>query len=174
MPKKRVKKYRGSGSCGGGSRKNRRGRGNRGGSGNSGHLKHNYLRTIKSGQLIGKYGFSRPEVVKKEYRYRQNLYRVLRDLRMEGRIDYDLYRYLLSKSELNVGDIEEVLEKLKDTDFVTEEGGTLTLNLSELGFQKLLGNGNISKEINVRISNATEKAIDKIEKAGGKVITVEE
>jgi len=171
MPKKRVKKIRGSGSCGGGSRKNRRGRGNRGGSGNAGHLKHNYLRTIKAGQEIGKHGFTRPMVVTREYRYKQNLVRTLRSLKEEGKINKELYRFLITKRELNVGDIEILVEKLNGTEFVTVEGDIPTLELSDLGFERLLGSGEISKPVNVRIHRVTEKALMKIEEAGGKVLT---
>lgn len=171
MPKKRVKKIRGSGSCGGGSRKNRRGRGNRGGSGNAGHLKHNYLRTIKTGQEIGKHGFTRPKVVTMEYRYKQHLLRTLRGLKEDGKIDKELYRFLITKRELNVGDVEVLIEKLKDTEFVTIEGGVPTLELSDLGFERLLGSGEISIPVNVRIHKATDNALRKIEEAGGKVLT---
>ena len=45
------------------------------------------------------------------------------------------------------------------------------INLSELGFDKLLGKGSLSRKVNVRVASFTEKAKDKIEKAGGKIIT---
>jgi large subunit ribosomal protein L15 len=172
MPKKRVKKHRGSGSCGGGSRKNRRGRGNRGGSGRAGAFKHEYLKTIKSGYEIGKYGFTRPEVVKEEYKYLKNFNKTLRALRDEGKIDAELYEYLNSKHEINVGDLEVLIEKLGQ--FVSEEGNVYTIDLTKLGYKKLLGSGSVSKAINVRIEKATQKAITKIEEAGGKILMVEE
>ena len=45
-----------------------------------------------------------------------------------------------------------------------------SVNLKELGFDKLLGKGNINKKLVVTINSASKKAVEKIEKAGGKVI----
>ncbi len=55
---RRVKKYRGSGSHGGGNVKNRRGSGNRGGVGNAGLNKHKKTWTVKfAPRHFGNYGF---------------------------------------------------------------------------------------------------------------------
>ena len=60
MPKSKLKKFRGSRTCGGGTHKNRRGAGSRGGRGNAGCFKHHVVRTLMLGQTQGKYGFHRP------------------------------------------------------------------------------------------------------------------
>ncbi|MFO7968472.1 MAG: uL15m family ribosomal protein [Archaeoglobaceae archaeon] len=169
MPKKSVKKYRGSGSCGGGFRKKRRGRGHRGGSGNAGWLKHKYISTIKSGKQIGKYGFTRPEIIKSKHRSLRELEMTLKALREEGKIDNDVYSRLTSQPELNVGDLELLVEKLQGSDFVSEEGGNFSIDLTELGYEKLLGKGRLSKPVNVKVDKATEKALGKIEEAGGQL-----
>lgn len=44
------------------------------------------------------------------------------------------------------------------------------INLTEKGYGKLLGAGNISNKIEITVRQASEKAIAKVEKAGGKVI----
>ncbi|RLG23907.1 50S ribosomal protein L15 [Methanosarcinales archaeon] len=59
MSKEKVKKHRGSRTCGGGTHKNRRGAGNRGGRGNAGVYKHHVMRTSKRGVKQGKDGFTR-------------------------------------------------------------------------------------------------------------------
>lgn len=169
MPKKSVKKYRGSSSCGGGFRKKRRGRGHRGGSGNAGWLKHKYISTVKSGRRVGKYGFTRPEEVKSKYRRLRNLEMTLKALREEGKIDNGVYARLSSQPEINVGDLELLVDKLQGSEFISEEGGGFTIDLTELGYQKLLGKGSLSKSVNVKVDNATEKAIGKIEEAGGQL-----
>lgn len=171
MPKKSVKKYRGSSSCGGGFRKKRRGRGHRGGSGNAGWLKHKYISTIKAGRQVGKYGFTRPELIKSKYRRLRNLELTLKALRDDGKIDNDVYARLSSQPEINVGDLELLIEMLQGSDFVSEEGGSFNVDLAELGYQKLLGKGRISKSVNVKVDNATEKAAGKIEEAGGQLTT---
>ncbi|MCD6512355.1 MAG: uL15 family ribosomal protein [Thermoplasmata archaeon] len=45
------------------------------------------------------------------------------------------------------------------------------INLTELGYDKLLGSGNIDRAIKVHVKEATEKAVNKIKEAGGEVIT---
>ena len=64
MPKSKLKKFRGSRTCGGGTHKNRRGAGSRGGRGNAGCFKHHVVRTLMRGQRQGKYGFHRPNAKK--------------------------------------------------------------------------------------------------------------
>jgi large subunit ribosomal protein L15 len=44
------------------------------------------------------------------------------------------------------------------------------LNLSEMGIDKLLGGGIIDKSIVVRVGSASQKARNKIESLGGKII----
>ncbi|MBW3020998.1 uL15 family ribosomal protein [Candidatus Woesearchaeota archaeon] len=56
---------------------------------------------------------------------------------------------------------------LKELDKKFKEGD---LNLTELGYDKLLGTGNINKKFNITVSSFTPKALDKVEAAGGKII----
>ena len=57
MPKSKLKKFRGSRTCGGGTHKNRRGAGSRGGRGNAGGCKHHFVRDMMRGRTMGKHGF---------------------------------------------------------------------------------------------------------------------
>lgn len=45
------------------------------------------------------------------------------------------------------------------------------IDLSALGFDKLLGKGSVSRKVSVRTASFTAKAKEKVEKAGGKIIT---
>ena len=56
----------------------------------------------------------------------------------------------------------------------TKTGDTYTINLSDINIQKILGRGDITKKINVTVNNASKRAIEKIEAAGGKVVTISE
>ncbi len=173
MPKKRIKKIRGSRTCGGGSHKNRRGRGNRGGAGNAGSRKHKYIRTIIEGVEIGKHGFTRPESIRSDFKLRKNLFETLKELKMEGKLDDYTYRYLKSRPELNVGDLDEIAEKLKELGLAELEGDTFKVNLGSLGYHKLLGRGKISKKMVVKVNFATEMAKQKVEAVGGVIEIVE-
>ncbi len=48
-------------------------------------------------------------------------------------------------------------------------GDSQEVNLTELGIDKLLGSGRISTSINVTVSGASAKAVEKVESAGGSV-----
>ena len=47
------------------------------------------------------------------------------------------------------------------------------INLTEMGYDKLLGAGNVSKKVKVQVKLCSSKAKEKIEKAGGQVILPE-
>jgi large subunit ribosomal protein L15 len=51
--KKRIKRIRGTRTCGGGSHKKRRGKGSRGGVGNAGAYSHHVVRSLKRGIIKG-------------------------------------------------------------------------------------------------------------------------
>jgi large subunit ribosomal protein L15 len=52
-----------------------------------------------------------------------------------------------------------------------ETFGMLDINLEKKGFDKLLGGGKCTKPFIVKVNKATERAKQKIEAVGGKVIT---
>ena len=63
---------------------------------------------------------------------------------------------LQSKKTINIRDLN------------TFEGD---VNLTELGYAKLLGSGHLHKPMKVTVKKATSKAIEKIKTAGGEIIT---
>ena len=62
---------------------------------------------------------------------------------------------------INVGKLEEQFPK------------KTTINLTEEGYDKLLGGGSVSKKYKITVQNASEKAIEKIKENGGEVIIAE-
>jgi len=65
------------------------------------------------------------------------------------------------KKSINVGDLQKFIDR-----------GVKKINLVELGIDKLLGKGKINKPIEVVVKEASEKAINKIEKVGGKIVFI--
>lgn len=63
---------------------------------------------------------------------------------------------------INVGDLEEKFP------------GKKTINLTEEGFDKLLGAGKIATKIKVTVDSASEKAVEKVKEKGGEVILPKE
>ena len=152
--KKKTRKFRGSRSHGWGITKGHKGKGIRGGFGGNAGLKS--LRWIKviieskrnnKGRLIiGKHGFKRPQ------------------------------NRTYQTPVINVSHLEARLPRLVKQGLATFEDGKYHVDLGSLGYEKLLAQGKVTKPIIVSVESASENAIAKIEKAGGKVVlsTVEE
>ncbi len=70
------------------------------------------------------------------------------------------------KKWINVGEINYILEKYKPE--VTRDGLPV-VNLKELGIQKVLGKGDLSKPVFVIAESWTKKAEESIVKVGGKI-----
>ena len=49
-----------------------------------------------------------------------------------------------------------------------------TIDLTSLGYVKLLGTGRISKPVTVKVQSASKSATEKIQNAGGKILTAAE
>jgi len=173
MPKLKVKKFRGSRTCGGGSHKKRRGAGHRGGRGNAGVHKHKYLKFLKLERLglyeFGKHGFTRPKAVVAEVSRERTLKEKLRSLKEEGKIDEETYKFFYSRPELNVGDLNRMIEKLTALGLAEKRGEKFFIDLSVLGYSKLLGAGEVDKAIEVKVETATPKAVEKLKALGGGV-----
>lgn len=60
---------------------------------------------------------------------------------------------------VNVGQLEEIA------------GDSDSINLTEMGIDKLLGSGKITKSLSITVSEASARAIEKVEGAGGSLDT---
>lgn len=173
--KRKVKKMRGSRTHGHGKHKNWRGAGRRGGRGNAGVHKHKYLRFIKLAELglyeFGKSGFTRPKCVSKKYKIISSVKSTLRELKNSEKMDEYTYRFLSSRPDLNISDLDFIIDRLVSLGFASKEDDLYKIDLTKLGYRKLLGRGSTDKKIEVVVREASEKAIEKIAAAGGKVIT---
>ena len=68
---------------------------------------------------------------------------------------------------INVGQLELLMQRLV-RDGIEKEGGKV-LDLTALGYDKLLGSGTVEGAWQVTVDAATPRAIEKVESAGGKV-----
>ncbi|MCY3411217.1 MAG: 50S ribosomal protein L15 [Candidatus Heimdallarchaeota archaeon] len=141
---KKVRRQRGTRAHGWGIQKDHKGSGMRGGFGNAGVTQHNWIRTIieakKEGRKpIGKYGFKRPQEYIKKY------------------------------STINVSHLDQAVDTLVAEELAELNKDVYTINLKALGITKLLAQGNVTRKMNITVDRATERAISKIEEAGGSV-----
>jgi large subunit ribosomal protein L15 len=140
---RKSRKLRGrSRTMGWGSVGQHRKSGSRGGKGAAGLGKHEWTWTIKyAPDWYGKRGFT-PRRSKASYH----------------------------KTVVNVGDLAEIVDRLKSTGKAKMEDGMVEVNLADMGVEKLLGEGEIMVPVKVIVSEASETAVKKIEEAGGKVV----
>ena len=74
--------------------------------------------------------------------------------------------------EMNLHQLEDLVFKLKSQGKIKEEDGKIVVNLKDFGYNKLLGAGAISIPVKVYTEYASESAVEKIQKAGGEIITM--
>lgn len=142
--RKKVVKYRGSKTHGGGSMKKRRGAGNRGGRGMAGSgkrakQKKPTILKLYGREYFGKHGFKRPQKV---------------FVRQKG---------------VNIASLEERFDALLAKGIFKKEGEFYSINLKSIGCNKLLGAGNATRKYSISCRFASASAIEKVKKAGGKV-----
>lgn len=117
--------------------------GTRGGRGHAGYHKHYWSWVVKyAPDWFGKHGFTRHPSIVPRPRC------------------------------INVKDIDENIDLWVKEGKASLRGGVYEVDLTELGFTKLLGSGKITKKVLIRVVDATEKAIEKIERIGGKVVLI--
>jgi large subunit ribosomal protein L15 len=70
---------------------------------------------------------------------------------------------------VNIEDLNNLLKHSK-----ANENGKVILDLENLGYQKLLGRGNVNSSFTVKVKKASNSAKEKISAAGGEVIILNE
>jgi len=144
--KKRVKRIRGTRTCGGGSSKKRRGKGSKGGSGNAGAYGHHFVRSLKMGIRKGK-----------------NKSQLPLQSRTAKRFD----------TVMNVGDLDNMVEEQMKTGKAkaddTDTGTGIYFDATQLGIDKILGKGNVTRKLTLKANKISTLAREKIESAGGAV-----
>ena len=140
---RKTRRLRGSRTHGWGRSGQHRESGMLGGHGRAGRFRHKKSGLIgREGRLFGKHGFV---PIRKE-----------------------------SSSVINVGQLDRLAAGLasRETPKASKtEAEKISLDLTELGYTKLLGTGRVSTPLTVKVVNCSASAREKLEKAGGEVLT---
>ena len=83
----------------------------------------------------------------------------------------------LSKPDrvINISKLEELIETLpENTDGIHFSDQTVDIDVTKFGYNKILGGGKITRIMNVKAYSFSEKAKEKIEAIGGKIIPIAE
>jgi large subunit ribosomal protein L15 len=80
--------------------------------------------------------------------------------------------HALRKSDItrwvNLKDLNQLMNYSKAT-----EDGKVTLDLNELGYEKLLGAGRVDAVVSIKVKKASKSAKEKITEAGGEVLVLD-
>ena len=147
MPTKdrKVRKQRGSRTHGWGQIGQHRAGGGRGGHGKAGLDKHKWTYVIKHD----------PDYFKKKG---------FVSTRTLGR----------KVSVINVGKLDDLADKLESEKKLERKEKKIFLDLESLGYDKLLGTGEIIKPMLVKVASYSEAASRKLEEAGGQILKEKE
>jgi len=138
MPTNKRSKYRGSRTCGGGTHKNRRGAGNRGGRGRAGINAHHFVKWYKE---MGGPVFGKDGFSNSSQ---------------------------VTVTVMDVGIIDQIIPSLLAQGIAKNDGDAIVINTADMGINKVLGSGKVTKKLNISAQAFSESAKIKIEKMGGK------
>ncbi|UCE11309.1 MAG: 50S ribosomal protein L15 [Candidatus Thorarchaeota archaeon] len=140
-PKKKSSKMRGRRAMGYGFSAGHRASGQRGGKGRAGTKKHHYVKTIlEDPDYFGKHGFKRPQKIIEE------------------------------PTAVNVGDLDAAADRLAERGLAVKSGKKYTIDITKLGFDKILGSGKVTKKLDLTgVKAITDRAREKITEKGGTV-----
>lgn len=80
------------------------------------------------------------------------------------------FRSIRKKTDaLNLNDLQLRLASYLSEGKIKKEKGAYVIDLSSLGYDKLLSKGTVSEKMLISAESATESAVKKVEAAGGKV-----
>ena len=138
---RKINKLRGTRSNGGGCTKKRRGAGHRGGRGQAGGHKHHWSwMVINDPKHFGKYGFKRPQKTIKKV------------------------------NPVNLSYLDEKSEELLEKGLANKENDSIIIDVTQLGYDKVLGSGRITKPLTIKAPEFSASAESKIQEAGGEAV----
>ena len=138
---RKVRKRRGSRTHGYGRVGQHRAGGKRGGHGKAGLHKHGWTYVVKhEPDYFGKKGFTSPRTIGQKV------------------------------NVINVGQLEELVDKLAVEEQLKKKEGKVFLDLNQLGYEKLLGMGSITKPVLVKVVSHSTTAAKKVQEAGGQIL----
>jgi large subunit ribosomal protein L15 len=69
---------------------------------------------------------------------------------------------------MDVGIIDQIIPSLLAQGIAKNEGDVIIINTADMGIEKVLGSGKVTKKLNITSQAFSESAKVKIEKMGGK------
>lgn len=77
----------------------------------------------------------------------------------------------IEDTTIGLRDLEDKLPTWVKEQKAKVENGTVVIDLSKLGYTKLLGSGKTTRKVKITVKQATEEAKEKVKQAGGEIAT---
>jgi len=143
--RRKNSRLRGSQTHGWGAKKKHRGAGHRGGRGMAGSGKRADQKKPSilkeyGNEYYGRHGFNRPQKLVKKIK------------------------------ATNIGKLALKIPYYLEKKLITKEGDVFVIDAEKLGYNKILGGGNLDKKIKIKVLYITQSAVEKIEGSGGSII----
>src|SRR3989344_4680604 len=71
---------------------------------------------------------------------------------------------------INLKDLQKHIESYVKDKLAEKQGNTYVVDLSKLGYDKLLGGGHVNIKLKIKVDQLSKNAIHKIEENGGEII----
>jgi large subunit ribosomal protein L15 len=117
----------------------------RGGFGDSGRYRHKKSRLIRDREFVHMHYVGKKGFISVNQRQKQ------------GKV-------------LNLAQLSAIVEKLVSEKKAQMEDQKIAVDLRQLGFRKLLGEGSISRAVRVKVDRCSESALNKLKEAGGEAL----
>ena len=140
--RRKSSRYRGSWTHGWGEKRRHRGAGHRGGKGMAG---------------TGKRADQKKPCIWKDPKY-------------FGKFGFKKKNILEEIKPINIRDLEIKLKILLEQKLAGEEKGVYTIDVTKLGYNKVLGSGKLTKKFRIISKYFSKGAIEKINEAGGEAV----
>ena len=88
-----------------------------------------------------------------------------------GKTGFVRFRSKKEVKVISLGTLQDKLDTFVKKGLVKDEKGVLIVDLKKAGYTKLLGNGQISQKMNIIVPSASKKAVEKLGKVEGGLIT---
>ncbi|GBE19102.1 50S ribosomal protein L15P [archaeon BMS3Abin16] len=73
---------------------------------------------------------------------------------------------------INIGILDEVIEVLVTEGVASKKAGAFEVDLTKTDYSKVLGSGKVTQKLVVTAESFSPRAVEKIEAAGGKAVSV--
>jgi len=89
----------------------------------------------------------------------------------QGKHGFTCHAATRIKTIVNVSELDEIIEELVSDGIARKEDDSYHLSLADLGIDKVLGTGRVTKRMMIQAEEASPRAKSKIESVGGSITT---